>query len=370
MVCDSGDSLEPAVWRWTTDVEGGTGSFTLDSTFTAGARTYGLDVADIDGDGYLEIITADNDDLLFSVFDDTGGPPYSLLDTIYVGSATGRLVAGDIDMDGDADFVGAYESLASHLNDGTGSFTLYSDNGTSGTDNSWRGVALADLDGDGDLDLGTDDYGASEGNVYLNDGTGSFAHSQSLALSGTGPHELDIADVDGDLDLDLLVPVRSSSILEPFLNDGTGTFFSGGSYSFSMPHALYANDLDGDGDADVAAASFGGVSWFVALGDGAGGFTSHDSGGSTWGHGICGADWDADGDIDLAYVTYSGSVKTLDNDGSGSFTAGGLSASFSSYGTALECADMNSDGVMDIVVMEGPLGSASTGYVYLGVPRS
>ncbi len=368
IACASGDALEPAVWRWTAAVGGGTGAFTLDSTFTTGARAYGMDLLDIDGDGFLEVITADNDDYTFSIIDDSAGPPYSLIDTINVGSPTGRLAAGDIDRDGDADFVGVYFSLASFFNDGSGSFPVVSINTALSSDNAVRGLQLGDLDGDGDLDLGTDDYSASEGNVYLNDGAGSFTLSQNLGLAGSGPHELDLADVDGDFDLDLLIPVRTSSILEPFLNDGVAGFTSGGSFGFSMPHALYANDLDGDGDVDVAAASFGGNSWVVARGDGAGAFSSYDAGGSGWGHGICGGDWDADGDIDLAYVTYSGTVRTLINDGVGGFTDGGLSGALAGDGTAIECADMNNDGALDIVAMEGPLGASSTGYLWLGVP--
>ena len=65
------------------------------------------------------------------------------------------------------------------------------------------GAALADVDGDGDLDLLVTSLGGPN-SVFLNDGTGRFAEAQDAGLEGgMGSTTVALADVDGDGDLDL-----------------------------------------------------------------------------------------------------------------------------------------------------------------------
>ena len=259
----------------------GQGNFTLSNTLTA--QTSPATVApatvalgDVDGDGDLDIVTADylgssgiyvyanNGSGTFNLR--TGTPPLAL------GTGPGKIVLGDLDGDGDLDIVIASDgnftqnySVNIGLNDGAGRFTIPS----YGT---WRpptrplDVVLGDVDGDGDLDLITANNGitSSLGNsvsVRLNNGSGLFTpHPTNPSISFNNllpPSELALGDVDADGDLDLLFTTPSGSAFV-YLNNGQGSFVQpAGNASFyaGSQNGLALADVDGDGDLDVIACS-------------------------------------------------------------------------------------------------------------------
>ena len=118
------------------------------------------------------------------------------------------------------------------------------------------GVAAADVDGDGLIDL----YfcGLGNGNVlYKNLGGFKFKDITSQARVECG-FELScaaaFADIDGDRDADLLVGTRGNGV-KVFLNDGKGVFSDvsakSGLTSLRASVALALADVDGDGDLDL-----------------------------------------------------------------------------------------------------------------------
>jgi hypothetical protein len=116
--------------------------------------------------------------------------------------------AGDVDADGDVDFVCNDGGLRLHVNDGTGVLTDV----TAAQMPAVMPVSntiLADLDEDGDLDLFATNS-APYGNLLLNDGSGRFMNGTAGRwLPGysslTGLASCNAHDVDDDGDLDLLV---------------------------------------------------------------------------------------------------------------------------------------------------------------------
>jgi hypothetical protein len=125
--------------------------------------------------------------------------------------ATAAVELGDLDGDGDLDLItvhaqGSPDSL--YLNDGTGSFVLVSLLPGTGSSASYD-VVFGDLDDDGDLDVIVGRR--NQTNVFLrNDGSSGFtdvsATVQSQVVDATVG--LALADVDGDQDLDVLVANR------------------------------------------------------------------------------------------------------------------------------------------------------------------
>ena len=121
-----------------------------------------------------------------------------------------------------------------------------------------RGIAVADYDGDGNLDLYSPNNGANI--LYQNDGDGTFTDVTSTAGvgdTGTGAGAA-WADYDGDGDMDLYVTngaANDGANVRLYRNDGGGTFTdvasSAGVGDTSRGQGVVWTDYDGDGDLDV-----------------------------------------------------------------------------------------------------------------------
>ncbi|RME59238.1 DUF11 domain-containing protein [Candidatus Parcubacteria bacterium] len=285
------------------------------------------------------------------VFTDTG---QRLGDAVSYGVAV-----GDVDGDGDLDaFVAnggnGYDTI--WFNDGTGNF---SSSAQLDQRSNSKGVALGDLDGDGDLDAFIVTYGSGN-QVWLNDGTGLFTNSgQSL---GDFAFSVALGDLDGDGDLDAFISGDGSTSV--WLNDGRGYFSDTGQgfgKDVSMDVAL--GDVDGDGDLDAFVANWEGARDRVWLNDGHGHFV--DSGqnfDSWWSRSVALGDVDGDGDLDafIATDTYSSANHVLLNDGHGYFANSGQSlGSWSSKSVAL--GDLDGDGDLDAFVanIDYPVGQGN-----------
>ena len=253
-------NANPGDTVWMND---GNGIFT-DSGQSLG-DSLGLSVAlgDLDGDGDLDAMVA-NSDIHWApntVWMNDGSGTFT--DS---GQALGQgdsyaVALGDLDGDGDLDaFVtNTGQQNTVWINDGTGLFT---DSGQRigdkppGEGFSW-GVALGDLDGDGDLDAMVVDSNSTEamrGNtVWTNNGKGVFTDSgQRLGTSNSA--SVALGDLDGDGDLDAMVANRFSPD-RIWMNDGTGTFTnSGQALGDSKSISVALGDLDGDGDLDAMVA--------------------------------------------------------------------------------------------------------------------
>ena len=201
-------------------------------------------------------------------------------------------------------------------------------------DSNFSSPALADLDGDGDLDLviGTSDgshYYENTGTVAQPGFTSRTGAANPLAdINAVNPGDPAFADLDADGDLDLAV--RSGQMVQYYENTGTiaGPEFTQRTgvanplgdidivdyeYSPSFP------DLDGDGDLDLIVGSADGIDYYENTGSiTAPGFTSRTGSANPFADINAGfvsapalADLDADGDLDLAVGTSAGYGRIL-----------------------------------------------------------
>ena len=186
----------------------GAGTFTsAGSDVAVGDGPTSVVAADLDGDGDLDLATANSDttNTVSILLNNGAGTFTSAGPDVAIGADPNGIVAADLDGDGDVDLAtanSAGHSVSILLNDGAGTFTRV------GTDVTVGGgptsIVAADLDGDGDFDLAVPD-GVTSVVILQNDGAGAFTNL-GTAMTGNGPVFITAADLDGDGDVDLATP--------------------------------------------------------------------------------------------------------------------------------------------------------------------
>lgn len=277
-------------------------------------------------------------------------PSFTLGWELDKGASSFGVALGDVELDGDLDIYIADLDGEDRLwlNDGTGHFT---DSGQ--TLDSGRGTypILAPLDGDLFPDLWLARLLSTSG-VYLNDGAGLLTFDQAYGASTTRRGAA-LGDLDGDGDLDAFaVTDTSSTANEVFLNDGLGVFTdTGQSLSSVFSRSAALGDVDGDSDLDAVVGNNGANSLW--LNDGAGTFT--DAALPIGGEGTFGVamgDLDGDSDLDIFYANGSTSGDPNEvwlGDGLGGFTDSGQSLG-DEYSFSVVLEDFDLDGDLDAVI--------------------
>ncbi len=258
---------------------------------------------------------------------------------------------GDLDGDGDLDAIvtnlDGYNEIL--INDGYGNFTVTD---APGSFQYSVDVALGDLDGDGDVDAVV--ANASQPNqILINDGSGAFT-AADLPGGSLDSRAIALGDLDGDGDLDAFVANFSLSGPNQILtNDGYGNFTATDVANSSLQsYDVALGDLDGDGDLDAFVAN-NSVSQpnQILFNNGDGTFETVDApGGSQPSFGVALGDVDGDGDLDALVANYGGTNQILINNGDGSFSAldapGGTQNSVD-----VVFGDLDGDGDLDAFVV-------------------
>jgi hypothetical protein len=223
------------------------------------------------------------------------------------------------------------------------------------------GVNVGDLNGDGFLDivLGKGRHWPLYNRVLLNDGTGRFSGS-NLGTAPDRTYSAALADIDGDGDLDIIVSNDEPDRKLVYKNDGNGSFTEAGSFGNPKWSTRYVTlaDINGDRYPDIVVANRGPGPpsprpSFVCINDRKGGFPGCEPLPTESATSIVAADFDGDGAIDL-FVPHrdGGQSILLWNDGKGRFptwTKVGPSATWIRIGAA---GDFDGDGRLDLAIIE------------------
>jgi hypothetical protein len=197
----------------------GDGTFRAGASYDAGSGAIWLAVADLNGDGKPDIVVADCG---ANIFCPTSRP----------GALSVLLGNGD----------GTFHAAVSYSSGGVSAMS----------------VAVADVNGDGKLDLLVANSGSSTVGVLLGNGDGTFQAASVYNSGGSSyaSNQIVVADVDGDGKLDLLLANYGIGV-SVLLGNGNGTFQSALSYSSggSGPTSVAVLDLNGDGKPDVVVAN-------------------------------------------------------------------------------------------------------------------
>ena len=230
----------------------------------------GQDVAlgDLNGDGWLDAAFASDrgDQNTVWLNDGTGLLQWANRFGDLLADAR-AIILEDMDGDGDLDAVvgNRRDQDYVYLNDGEGVFADRIPFGLEDVASFW--IAVGDVNGDGWLDVVNFDRQArsARSGMFFGLGDGSVGPRQALPTEGEAILSGALADVDGDEDLDLIVAVcfhldadgrgRPGGQNYILLNDGAGNWeerrlFGTGT---DLTETIEVADLDGDGDVDILA---------------------------------------------------------------------------------------------------------------------
>jgi len=344
----------------------------------AGPRTqsYGGAAADLDGDGFLDLMIVNEVSADLRIFmnagDGTGAfESFTTASIVPLGQRASPSDTTDFNGDGIVDLVVANldaNSLSIVFGNGDGTLTKSQDLDVAGEP---RGVAVADIDGDGDVDVINTNANGDNMSILVNDGSGQFAEAGDDAFFDAGhgvemvhrEFGLGAGDMDEDAILDLVIGAHGMAQMGSgvAINRGEGD----GSFSFTSlqapqtrPWQLAIGDLNGDGHEDVATAD-GALSnaspdsITVLLGDGAGNASAQQSYTQDIAQpfAIDLGDLDGDSDLDVVVSNYGGDWQILENDGNGTIAF----ARTVSADLAASCAillDIDNDGDLDAALID------------------
>jgi len=356
----------------------GDGTFrqpTAVNTCSTGAQPATLAVGDLNGDGKIDIVTANYgtssngaNTVTTCLGDGLGG--FSATNTVTastlaVSNPNGVAIA-DVTGDGKPDIVvslwqNAYSILPGN---GNGTFRSPMTQTIVGPATNPYAVAVADLNGDGKQDLIFPNGNGMS--VFLGNGNGTF--QAETVYPGSGDAVV-VADMNGDGKPDIVTTDWQLGRVNVLMNLGGGSFSPPLSFmSGTQPYALAVGNLKGDGHPDVVAANAGlgsGVvdgNITVLLGNGDGtlrgalSFRSDRAGRLSSAGPIVSADFNADGLPDAAVLnTGSSSVTVFIADPVLGFKPGVTYETGNGTGANgdldLAVGDVNGDGSLDIVTV-------------------
>jgi len=251
--------------------------------------------------------------------------------------------------------------------------------------NLYTSIALADFNGDGNLDIATSYSVVSDGSnghkgtvqVFLQDAAhpGKFLAPANYSV-GDDPFTIAVGDLNGDGKPDVVTANASTTNpngLSVLLQNGNGQFLPAANYSTgNVVNSVAIGDVDGDGKADLIVADSGGISILLQNSASPGTFraagTVDIAGGAS---SVAVSDVNGDGVPDLVATNGANVFVFL-----GSASAPGTFLAAATYSAGQQpifvaVADLNGDGKPDIAVADQGLPATTTGvHVLLQDPSS
>ena len=352
----------------------GDGTFQPKVDFPTGTAPWGIAVGDFNGDGIPDIAVTDPGDNRYtlSVLIGQGtGASWTLAPQVLyqAGLNASSVAVGDVNNDGIQDLVVANDNgnnlVSVFLGVGNGTFQTQDQDPTGNTPIS---VALADLKGDGNLDIVTADYQGNTVSILFGNGTGTFSAPTEYPV-GLSPTSVATGDFNGDGIPDIAVSNGDGNTVTVLWGVGNGTFQRQVNLGTGdVPNSIAVGNFTSNGMADIVATNNGSNSISVILSNGRSNtFQARaDYAAGVDPYSIASADFNGDGIPDLAVGDYSaGTISIEFGNGDGTFQ---LSTTTYSVGSprAIAVGNFNGGNIPDLAIADYSSGTVT---ILIGEPN-
>ncbi len=331
----------------------GEGGFVQFQRIAGGSNPYLIASADINNDTFQDLIRVDSvarsgrsvSELQIYLGGQAGA--FTKASTLTQASMIDNIELRDLSGDNTADMI-----LDGHISLGTGS-GLFTDSQV--FLDPLRYLVIQDIDGDNDLDLAY--VSGSQIRTLINGGSGLFSAGASMSIDSVFTERgLFGGDFNSDGSKDL--GLYGNGVLKLYIGNGSGTFtaqstfydFGASTFSLGNHRAVQVADINGDQLADIVVASEPRRSFAALINAGNGVFDGLPI--RLSGSQIVFASGDLDGDGDMDFIRgnpNSSSAFLFRGKADGTF-ASDLPITLGVRPTTLQAADVNNDGLLDILV--------------------
>ena len=350
----------------------GDGTFKLRTALLTGLGPIFVTAADLNNDGKMDLLVNNNLDDTLGVLLNAGKGLFRTMTTTRLGRRLANayfqmMVVGDFKHDGKLGVITTTTSLDGNTviylpGKGDGGFEP-ARSFVTGLQTAY--LAVADVNGDGLPDLLAGSVANNTIRVMLGNSNGGLNAGPDYSANGIGAgntvQRFAVADFSGTGKPDIAAVNSSGSFMQLLYNDGTGRFHLKNSYvTGATPSDVETTDLNGDGHLDLVETDAADGTLGVRLGNGDGTFQPV----QTYRVGqnpqrVLLVDVDHDGNLDAVTVNFGDStVSVLLGNGDGTFRA---ARDFNAGPNVVDLAagDMDDDGKLDLVVANTVVNTVS-----------
>ena len=330
------------------------------ANFSVGDYPKSLTAADFNGDGNIDLATANFNSKNISVLLGTGTGSFGMATHFPLGLGVANpisIINSDFNGDGKIDLAVANDSslnVSVLFGTGTGSFGISINFPAGSGPVGPSSILSADFNGDGKKDLAVSNFNPGRVYILIGNGVGSFNPAVSYITSSGGSKGIVSADFNSDGKIDLATVNYGIGDVSILFGNGSGGFSAATNFTTgsSTSAAITTEDFNLDGKPDLATANNSSNNSSVLLNTGSGSLSAPTNTYSGYCPlSICSADFNGDGTKDLAVPNCAGLYVLLGANTS-TFSAPAIFASSGDPYSIIN-VDLNSDGKQDIIIAGG-----------------